>query len=72
MNTVEKMAHWLQVGDVIVAPDRSQHTVTEIQHHGLAALHMSIRTDTGLLLNKSVDEAKLDWYDVLVQEAAVA
>jgi hypothetical protein len=65
-NTVTKQANQLSVGDVIVGPKNSRHVVTEIVHHGLAAAWLSIHTDTGLKLDKSQDEAKLDTYDVLV------
>ena len=72
MRTVNKLAHWLETGDVIVAPDRSLHTVTEIQHHGLHAVWMTISTDTGLKLQKSLDQAHLDSYDVVVAEQVAA
>lgn len=72
MKTTTKIAHWLQTGDVIVAPDQSLHTVTEIQHHGLHAVWLTIITDTNLKLQKSLDQAKLDSYDVLDAEPVAA
>ena len=64
-----RQANQLQAGDVIVAPDGSHHTVTEIEHHGLAAAWLTIVTDTGLRLDKSQDYAKLDTYDCLPRSA---
>lgn len=68
-NTTVKQANQLVVGDVIIAPDDSQHVVTEVAVHGLAGAWLTIHTDTGLKLDKSQDEARLDGYDVLRKAA---
>ena len=62
---ISKQANQLRVGDIIVAPDTSRHTVTRIDHHGLAGAWLTIHTDTGLALNKTPDAARLDSYDVV-------
>ncbi|WP_346417907.1 hypothetical protein [Mycolicibacterium conceptionense] len=67
-STVTKQANQLNVGDVIIDPSNSRHVVTDIVHHGLAGAWLSIHTDTGLKLDKSQDESKLDTYDVLAAE----
>lgn len=63
--TTPKQANQLVAGDVIIAPDNSQHVVTEVVVHGLGAAWLTIHTDTGLKLDKTQDAAKLDTYDVL-------
>ena len=62
---ITRQANQLTAGDIIVAPDGSRHTVTRIDHHGLAAAWLTIHTDTGLVLDKSQDAARLDTYDVV-------
>ncbi len=59
-----KSAIQLSKGDVIVAPDGSKHTVTEIQHHGLAGVLLTIVTDTGLSIDKTEFDAKADVYEI--------
>ena len=66
METVVRQANQLTVGDVIVAPDNTRHTVIHIDVHGLAAAWLTIHTDTGLAIDKSQVDAKLDTYDVLI------
>ncbi|AOS94741.1 MULTISPECIES: hypothetical protein [Mycobacterium avium complex (MAC)] len=69
MKTVVRQANQLAVGDVIIAPDQSRHTVTKIDIHGLAGAWLTVHTDTGLHIDKTQDDAKLDTYDVLTQDA---
>lgn len=64
-NTTVKQANQLVAGDIIIAPDKTQHVVTEVVVHGLGAAWLTIHTDTGLKLDKSQEAAKLDVYDVL-------
>ncbi|GAB4972197.1 MULTISPECIES: hypothetical protein [Mycobacterium] len=68
MKTIVRQANQLSVGDVIVAPDRTLHTVTHIDIHGLGAAWLTIHTDTGLSLDKTQEDAKLDTYDVLASQ----
>lgn len=62
---MERTAIQLSVGDVIVAPDGTQHTVTDIQRHELEGAWLTIITDTGMKLDKSRNQAKLDTYNVI-------
>ena len=61
---ITKRANQLHLGDTIVAPDGSRHTVTAIDWHGLAGAWLSIHTDTGLRLDKDQNTASLHTYDV--------
>ena len=67
-----RQANQLRPGDVILAPDSSRHTVTAIEWHGLAGAWLTIVTDSGLRLNKTQDESKLDTYDVLTEGEVTA
>ena len=69
MKTVVRQANQISVGDVIIAPDQSRHTVTRIDIHGLAGAWLTLHTDTGLRIDKTQDDAKLDTYDVLTKDA---
>lgn len=60
-----RTAHQLTPGDVIVAPDGVRHTVAEILHPELERVWLTIVTDTGLVINKSRNDAKLDDYNVI-------
>jgi hypothetical protein len=60
-----RSAHQLAVGDVIIAPDGSRHTITEIQHPELERVWLTIVTDTGVSINKSRNDANLDDYNVV-------
>ncbi|UCN12769.1 MULTISPECIES: hypothetical protein [Mycobacterium avium complex (MAC)] len=65
MRVVARQANQLAVGDVIVDAAGDRHTVTEVVVHGLAGAWLSFATDSGLRIDKSQDEAKLDTYNVL-------
>lgn len=64
MKTVTKQANQLVVNDVIVAPDGGRHIVNNIVVHGLASAWLTFTTDSGLKIDKSQDDAKLDTYEV--------
>jgi hypothetical protein len=66
--TVVKQANQLDRNDVIIAADSSRHVVADVTVHGLAAAWLTIKTDTGLSIDKTQDAAKLDTYDVLVED----
>lgn len=59
---VETTALLLREGDVIVAPDSSEHTVTS--HYQVDGISVSFSTNTGLHLHKTWFEAKSDTYQV--------
>jgi hypothetical protein len=68
MKTVTRQANQLSAGDVIVDPDGNRHEVTAITVHGLSAAWLTFTTDTGLTIDKTQDAARLDTYDVIVEE----
>ncbi|WP_236737423.1 hypothetical protein [Mycolicibacterium llatzerense] len=53
---------------MIIAPDQSRHTVTDVTVHGLAGAWLTITTDTGLQIDKSQAAAKLDTYTVFAAD----
>ncbi|MBM4570176.1 hypothetical protein GS896_25475 [Rhodococcus hoagii] len=62
---MQRTANQLDVGDVIVAPDGAHHTVSSVDRHGLEGAWLTIRTATGLAIDKSRTAASIDTYDVL-------
>jgi hypothetical protein len=54
----------LHVGNVIVGPDGSEHTVTEVDLN--APVSASFRTDTGLNITHPWEDAKRVTYDVQI------
>ncbi len=68
MKTAIRQANQLAAGDVIIAPDRSRHVVTDITVHGLVGAWLTITTDTGLTIDKTQDGAKLDTYTVFAAD----
>jgi hypothetical protein len=68
MKTVTRQANQLSAGDVIVDPDGNRHEVTAVTVHGLSGAWLTFTTDTGLSIDKTQDAARLDTYDVIVEE----
>ena len=66
-----KTAADIVVGDVIVAPDGTQHTVTKLErpgtmnNKGFRPAHTVIHTDTGMRIPKDAQAATTHKYDVI-------
>lgn len=62
--TTETSAFLLREGNVIVAPDGGQHTVTG--RYAVDGISLHVDTDTGHHFSYTWYQAKTDIYDVLV------